>query len=165
MKRPTFSYLSLAITLILAIPATSDEQALTTLIQRLNSDVIELRNEIEFAYANRCDTINGCSRNSYDECQSELSAAQTCPSFSELGYAVEECGRGETCNALFDYELTTVRLPANLARGPNKNPTDPVVSVALKGKYYLCNESYLNTNPHIRLWRPFVHLELQKHGW
>ena len=107
---------------------TADEQALITLINRLNSDVIELRNQIETSYSNRCDAILGCPRANYDECQSEMSSSQTCPGIAQLGYAVPECGKGELCNALFDYGSTTVRLPGHLVSGPNSNPTNPMVS-------------------------------------
>ena len=94
-------------------------------IARLNSDVIELRNEIESSISNRCNSIRGCYKSSFDECQSEYTTRQQCPSGEELGFAIPDCGSGIKCNGLYDYSVTTVRLPANLAIGPDKNPTNP----------------------------------------
>ena len=112
------------------LPSVSaTEQDLINLITRLNSDVIELRNEIESSISTRCDSIRGCYQSSYDECQSEYdTSSQTCPSVDELGYAIEECGAGIKCNGLFDSGVTTVRIPEQLAQGPNRNPTNPSVS-------------------------------------
>ncbi len=111
-------------------PVNADRDALVALIDRLDSDVIELRNTIEASIANRCDSIRGCYRSSYDECRSLFdSGTQSCPSKEQLGYAVPECGEGLNCNGIFDYGATTVRLPAALANGPNGNPTNPFVSL------------------------------------
>lgn len=98
---------------------------------RLSSDVIELRNEIESSISNRCNSILGCYQSSYDECQSEYTNAQSCPSFETFGYAISECGTGNRCNGLFDDSITTVRLPANLATGPNGNPQNHEVTEAI----------------------------------
>ena len=107
----------------------ANKQDLLQLITRLNSDVIELRNTIEASIATRCNSIKGCYESSYDECQSVYdSGTQMCPSGDQLGYAVQECGRGVGCNGLFDFGVTTVRLPQSIATGPNKNPTIPTVS-------------------------------------
>ena len=65
-------------------------------INRLNSDVIELRNEIEKAISGRCDSIRGCYKTNFDECQSNYTRQQTCPSFADIGYAVPECGTGNS---------------------------------------------------------------------
>lgn len=100
-------------------------------ISRLNSDVIELRNEIERSISNRCNSIRGCYMASYDECNSEYTDRQICPSFQELGFAINGCGRGEKCNGLFDETITTVRLPASIATGPNGNPKNPEVVEAI----------------------------------
>lgn len=107
--------------------ARAGDEELEALIYRLNSDVIELRNEVESSIANRCDSIRGCLRASYDECQSSYTELQTCPSESELGIVFTVCGAGTRCNGLIDYSVSTVRIPENLAQGPNRNPTNPAV--------------------------------------
>ena len=119
---------NLAIASCLLVSTAADEQDLLTLIKRLNSDVIQLRNEVEYHYGRRCDAILGCTYASYDECLSEMSAGQTCPSGAELGYAVEECGSGKNCNGLFDFTSTTVRLPNRTVVGEDRAPKDPLVS-------------------------------------
>lgn len=91
-------------------------------VDRLNSDVIELRNAVEQAITNRCDSIEGCYKSSYDECRSKYTTDQYCPSLDELGYSIRECGSGSRCNGLFDNSITTVRLPAYEATGNNGNP-------------------------------------------
>lgn len=100
-------------------------------IQRLNSDVIELRNEVESSISRRCDSIEGCYKTSFDECRSEYTSRQHCPSLDLLGYAVPGCGSGTNCNGLFDSTITTVRLPANLATGANGNPANAEVVEAV----------------------------------
>ena len=111
----------------LLVSTVADEQALLSLIKRLNSDVIQLRNEVEYHYARRCDAILGCTYASYDECLSEMSAGQTCPNEAELGYAVEECGSGINCNGLIDFTSTTVRLPNRTVEGDDRIPKNPLV--------------------------------------
>jgi len=156
-------------------------QDLIAIIQRLNSDLLELRNEIEKSISKRCASIAACSKSSYDECQSEYTESQMCPAFEKYGtssfiiissqnvsssprtllillhpsllniysilklsihfhflslflfqgYAIPECGSGQSCNGLFDHTISTVRLPANLATGHNGNPTDPNVVEAI----------------------------------
>lgn len=68
---------------------------------------------------------------SFDECQSAYTARQQCPSKDELGFAIPECGTGAACNGLFDYSVTTVRLPASAATGPGSNPTNAEVIEAV----------------------------------
>jgi len=109
----------------------ADEQALLTLINRLNTDAIELRNEIETNNLKRCDAIMGCTYANYDECLSELSSGKTCPSKVELGYNIDECGSGNSCNGLFDYTATTVRLPNSTVVGNERVPKSPEVRVSL----------------------------------
>mmetsp|Transcript_1326 Transcript_1326/g.2174 ORF Transcript_1326/g.2174 Transcript_1326/m.2174 type:complete len:678 (+) Transcript_1326:203-2236(+) len=107
--------------------ARAGEEELEALIFRLNSDVIELRNEVESSIATRCDSIRGCLKSSYDECQSAYTELQSCPSESELGIVFTVCGAGSRCNGLIDYSVSTVRIPENLAQGPDRNPTNPAV--------------------------------------
>lgn len=109
------------------VATAGNETGLEALINRLNSDVIELRNEVESSILRRCDSIRGCLKSSYDECQSSYTELQTCPSEKELGIVFTVCGAGSRCNGLIDYSVSTVRIPENLAQGPNRNPTNPAV--------------------------------------
>jgi hypothetical protein len=85
-------------TLITVSEATRED--LIRGINRLNSDVIELRNEVEKAISGRCDSIRGCYKTNFDECQSNYTRQQTCPSFADIGYAVPECGTGKSAFVL-----------------------------------------------------------------
>ena len=107
--------------------ARAGEEELLALITRLNTDIIELRNEVESSITTRCDSIRGCRKSSYDECQSKYTSLQSCPGKSQLGIVFSECGAGERCNGLIDYAVSTVRIPENLAQGPDRNPTNPAV--------------------------------------
>ena len=118
--------------IILCISATlqiscAGEVELGALITRVNSDVIEFRNQVESSIARRCDSIRGCFKSSYDECQSAYTKLQSCPSEKEFGIVFSLCGAGSRCNGLIDYSVSTVRIPENLARGPNRNPINPAV--------------------------------------
>ncbi|KAL9181305.1 hypothetical protein ACHAXT_010110 [Thalassiosira profunda] len=125
MMRRFFLLLALAWTVH---PAASTREQLINGINRLNSDVLELRDVLESSISNRCNSIRGCYRMSFDECQSEYTERQVCPTLAESGYAVPDCGRGINCNGLFDYTITTVRMPASIANGKNGNPTNPEVT-------------------------------------
>ena len=74
--------LSTSSTIVIVHAARKD---LIAIIQRLNADLLELRNEIEHSISNRCASIAGCSKSSYDECQSEYTTRQTCPAFEKYG--------------------------------------------------------------------------------
>jgi len=115
------------LTAVFCVATAENETSLESLIYRLNSDVIELRNEVESSILSRCDSIRGCLKSSYDECQSSYTKAQTCPSEKELGIVFAACGTGSRCNGLIDYSVSTVRIPENLAQGPKRNPTNPAV--------------------------------------
>ena len=107
--------------------ARAGEEELEALIMRLNSDVIELRNEVESSIETRCDSIRGCWMSSFHECQSAYTQLQTGPSQVKLDIACAQCRAVHRCNGLIDFSVSTVRIPANLARGPNQNPTNPNV--------------------------------------
>lgn len=111
--------------------ASADREDLLRGIAQLNSDVLELRNEIEASISGRCDSIRGCYKSSYDECRSQYTTNQVCPSFEQLGYAIPECGSGKRCNGLFDSTITTVRMPNSIRNGKNGNPTNPEVVEAI----------------------------------
>jgi hypothetical protein len=122
---------SLAACLFQAFTVRAELQELILGIQRLNSDVIALRNEVESSISRRCDSIEGCYKSSFDECRAEYTNRQQCPSLEVLGYAIPECGSGTICNGLIDSTITTVRLPANLATGVNGNPANAEVIEAV----------------------------------
>lgn len=114
--------LGVTVIFLLKTFATATLQDLLLGIARLNSDIIELRNEVEISISNRCNSIEGCYKSSYDECRSEYTVDQQCPSLDELGYSIAVCGSGTSCNGLIDSSITTVRLPAYEATGVNGNP-------------------------------------------
>jgi hypothetical protein len=127
--KSSFSILAVCLCRSLTVGATLQDLVLG--IQRLNSDVIELRNKVESSISRRCDSIAGCYKSSFDECRSEYTSLQQCPSLELLGYAIPECGSGMKCNGLFDTTITTVRLPSNLATGVDGNPTNAEVIEAV----------------------------------
>lgn len=146
MAHPSLTYIFIFIAFIFVVEfAAADEQSLLSLITRLNSDVIELRNEVEVHYSNRCDTILGCTYANYDECLSELSSGQTCPSVEDLGYNIDECGSGKSCNGLFDFTQTTVRLPNGTVEGVGRVPKSPLVSF-ISSFHIMMKISCLNTS-------------------
>ena len=128
MKNPIHGIL-LVLALATIEESNADLERLNEVFVRLNGDVIELRNELEQSIvgSRRCDSILTCEKTQYDECRSEYTADQFCPSFQQLGFAIDECGSGKRCNGLIDDTITTVRLPAPLATGPHGNPNSPEV--------------------------------------
>lgn len=108
----------------LANAATFDkEQEVKTILERMSSDVLAFRDEIEAAYSQRCSTdmLSRCSRGNYNDCSSTF-PNQMCMDPSEL--VMQQCGNGQSCNALLDKTITTVAFPAALATGEGGNPTD-----------------------------------------
>ena len=104
--------------------ATFDkEQEVKAILERMGSDVLAFRDEIEAAYSQRCstDTLNQCARGNYNDCSSTF-PNQVCMDPSEL--VMQQCGNGQSCNALWDKSITTVAFPAALAQGEGGNPTD-----------------------------------------
>jgi len=103
-----------------------NEQRFKELVAKMESDVVELAREVETLYEGRCDIsrLNECSQGSYDDCLS-VYPSQTCP--GGAAYHIPACGDGETCSALYDFNVSTVTIPGDLADGPDGNPTDPQV--------------------------------------
>jgi len=99
------------------------EQQVKGILERMNSDVLAFRDEIEAAYSQRCstDTLNQCARGNYNDCTSAF-PNQICMDPSEL--VMQQCGDGRSCNALWDKSVSTVAFPAALAQGEGNNPTD-----------------------------------------
>jgi hypothetical protein len=105
--------------------ALAGEAELEKLIAKMEQDVVELARKVEDLYSSRCTlALEYCERNNYEYCLSTL-PNPTCRSTEE--FSIEECNG---CGALFDYTVSTVRLPKGVADGQNGNPTD----VQVRGK-------------------------------
>lgn len=133
----TSHYLSLstatlaAASLPVADAASYDkENEVKFVLQRMESDVRDLRDEMERVYSSRCDTatLTQCSRSNYNDCSSTF-PNQQCMKADEL--VISACGDGESCNALWDKTQTVVRIPASLAQAPKNNPTAPEVTESI----------------------------------
>jgi hypothetical protein len=105
---------------VMAFPAAMAGTAeLEQLITKMEHDVVELAREVEDLYTSRCTiALENCDRSNYEHCLSSL-PNPTCPASKE--FVIEACNG---CGALFDYTVSTVHLPKELADGQNGNPTD-----------------------------------------
>ena len=82
---------------------------------------VQLARQVETLYESRCTTaLDGCYRNNYEHCLSKL-PSPTCPASEQ--FVIEACS-GDGCGALFDYTVSTVMLPSEVADGQDGNPTD-----------------------------------------
>eukprot|EP00985_Skeletonema_marinoi_P003856 scaffold1678_cov123-Skeletonema_marinoi.AAC.4 len=120
------------------------ENEVKLILQRIEEDTLKLRDEIEIAYGERCntETLSQCSRGSFNGCSSVF-PNQQCMEADEL--VIEACGGGggNGCNALWDKTTSIVSIPSALAQGENKNPTDPeLIETAC---YTLLAEDYMRT--------------------
>ena len=111
---------------LLSIPmmhVKAGEAEFEALVARLENDVITFAREVESLYQNRCTEISlqECSGGNYDECSSLL-PNQVCPGGEDLN--IEQCGDGITCSALWDYSVSTVAIPKELASTDGRNPSD-----------------------------------------
>jgi len=99
---------------------------LELLIDKMENDVLELAEQVEEAFQDRCTTaLNDCSYNNYDSCVSQF-LSPTCYKSDEL---VTTCSSGpsDSCAALFDFNSSNVILPSEIADGKDGNPTNPQV--------------------------------------
>jgi len=99
---------------------------LELLIDKMENDVLELAEQVEEAFQDRCTTaLNDCSYNNYDSCVSQF-LSPTCYKSDEL---VTTCSSGpsDSCAALFDFNSSNVVLPLEIANGFDGNPTNPQV--------------------------------------
>ena len=103
------------------------ENEVKNILQRIEQDTLNLRDEIEIAYSKRCtiETLSQCSQSSFNGCSS-VYPNQQCMEPDEL--VIDACavaGGGGRCNALWDKTTSFVSIPSALAKGENGNPLDP----------------------------------------
>lgn len=120
------SIVALALFLPLCSGESFNDQRFKQLVTKMENDVVGLAREVEGLYEGRCDgsRLSECSKGNYDDCLS-VYPSQTCPGGPDLH--VPSCGDGETCSALYDFTVSAVTIPGDLADGPDGNPTDPQV--------------------------------------
>jgi len=121
-------FLIIVITLILAIHQDTfikaGELEFSKLVEKVEGDAIELAREVERLYKNRCENFVECHKNNYHECVTSF-PSQTCPGGEQMGD--KRCGDDITCSRLWDYTVSRVSVPEEVADGLNYNPTDPEV--------------------------------------
>jgi hypothetical protein len=104
---------------VLVVTSLAGTAELEQVIEKMGQDVVELARQVEVLYSSRCTiALENCYRNNYEHCFSTLPNA-TCPASDE--FIIEAC---KGCGALFDYTVSTVRLPKEVANGENGNPMD-----------------------------------------
>jgi len=103
-----------------------NEARFSVVVEKVEADAIELAKKVSELYQNRCEAtlLADCFRGNYDHCLSSF-PEQTCPGGLDLN--TPECGDGFTCSTLYSFSTTSVALPRESARGPDRNPTDPQV--------------------------------------
>ena len=117
------------------------ENEVKAILQRIEQDTLDLRDEIERAYTERCtiDTLSRCKQSSFNGCSSVF-PNQQCMSADEL--VIDACAAaGGSCNALWDKSTSVVSIPDALARGEHNNPTDPEIIETVC--YTLLAEDYM----------------------
>jgi len=127
---------------------------LELLIDKMENDVLELAEQVEEAFQDRCTTaLNDCSYNNYDSCVSQF-LSPTCYKSDEL---VTTCSSGpsDSCAALFDFNSSNVVLPLEIANGIDGNPTNPQVIESVCYTRQL-DEFFLNKrSTDMQYWRSF----------
>ena len=114
------------------------EYELNELLTKMESDVIELAQEVESVYKTRCSSaLEGCSQSNYDSCVSDFSDS-VCHQSDEFINPVCSRSADNECASLISYTESTVVLPRAIANGKDGNPTDPQVSLTTT------NENFLN---------------------
>ena len=89
---------------------------LELLIDKMENDVLELAEQVEEAFQDRCTTaLNDCGHNNFDSCVSQF-PSPTCYKSDEFA---TDCstGNSDTCAALFDFNSSNVILPSEIADG------------------------------------------------
>ena len=73
------------------------ENEVKEIMQKMEADVVSLRNEIERVYSKRCETktLVDCGENNFNDCSSTF-PGQVCMEANEL--VVTACGDGISCN-------------------------------------------------------------------
>ena len=76
------------------------ENEVRDILQKMKSDALAFRDEIERVYSSRCDTetLIQCEQNNFNDCSSTF-PKQVCMQANEL--VVTACGDGVTCNGKF----------------------------------------------------------------
>lgn len=121
MMRKTTSCIA-ALLLLISKKVLAGESEFEELLQKMENDVLELAHEAEQTYQDRClpETLDSCYDNNYEECMSEYPDA-SCPGGIEL--RIPACGDGtDKCGGLFDYTISTTRIPEELTSGHDRNP-------------------------------------------
>lgn len=107
--------LTFVVVLLQLFPATMQTVSkFDQLVEKMETDVLELRDEVERLYMTRCDvdSLTDCGRSNYDDCHS-LFPNPTCP-------------REGPDLRVKDYTISAIRIPNILKDGRNGlNPTDP----------------------------------------
>ena len=135
---------------------------LEAILSKAERDVLLLASEAGRALDARCDPeiLTDCGASNYDACRSAHAGDGGSCGLPPRGFGNEDgdgeflggglysppeaCVRddgdggddddgGGGCGALFDFESSSVRLPASVADGPQGNPTDPQVGGRGKG--------------------------------
>lgn len=105
--------------LMLAHSSMAGTAELEQLIAKMEEDVVQLAQQVEALYASRCTTaLEDCYRSNYEHCLSAL-PSPSCPASEQ--FVIEACNG---CGALFDYTVSTVTLPREVADGQDGNPTN-----------------------------------------
>mmetsp|Transcript_15592 Transcript_15592/g.30897 ORF Transcript_15592/g.30897 Transcript_15592/m.30897 type:complete len:723 (+) Transcript_15592:115-2283(+) len=101
------------------------ENNFKNVLEKMESDVLALRDEIERVYQYRCNlsTLNSCGYSNYNDCTSSY-PNEACVSEDEF---VINCGEGMACKASWDITTSKVSIPEALATEAQGNPTDPEI--------------------------------------
>ncbi|KAL7570122.1 hypothetical protein ACA910_019967 [Epithemia clementina (nom. ined.)] len=115
-----------------------DETKFTAFVTKIEGDALAFAKEVERLLSDRCleSTYTDCEGTNYDHCISSYPDQQC---LAGPNYVIPQCS-GEnltdptavqSCSAMYDFSISTCRIPAALAKGLNANPTDPAVLEAL----------------------------------
>ena len=115
--------LSATVTLLVNGATVDKENEVKLILENMETDVLNFRNEVERVYSSRCETstLKQCYKSNYNDCSS-IYPNQECMKSEEMIFSV--CGDGDTCNGLWDTSQTAVRIPYTLAQAQGNNPHD-----------------------------------------
>lgn len=91
-----------------------NETVFNMIIDKLENDVVEFGQHLEGLYSNRCKDaqLQNRRRGNYDACQSAFPNAEC---LGDTSFHVATCaGQEEFCPGMYDFSVSTVRLPAHL---------------------------------------------------
>eukprot|EP00522_Entomoneis_paludosa_P002685 CAMPEP_0172472496 /NCGR_PEP_ID=MMETSP1065-20121228/68363_1 /TAXON_ID=265537 /ORGANISM="Amphiprora paludosa, Strain CCMP125" /LENGTH=659 /DNA_ID=CAMNT_0013230637 /DNA_START=297 /DNA_END=2277 /DNA_ORIENTATION=- len=109
---------------------TFNEIKFNAVTNQMKKDALDLAEKVaELITASRCEmsTYYVCAKNNYDACTSVYPSPQC---LGGPNYLVEGCSGNvsspeeATCSGWYDFSTSTIRFPAQLAKGPRGNPTD-----------------------------------------